>query len=167
MIRKVASSATSKGMLVLADTKLPNFRKLSLDDISDSLPLIDYITPNEDEGRYFTGEEDPEKMADVLLAKGVRNVIIKLGGRGCLFRNSEETIRLPAFDADVIDATGAGDNFLAGFASEIIRGSSIRDALTFAGACGAVCCTQIGAVEAIRSREQVMKYLQMRQAGRY
>jgi sugar/nucleoside kinase (ribokinase family) len=95
-------------------------------------------------------------MADVFLAAGVRSVIIKLGGRGCLFRSREETICLPAYDIDAVDAAGAGDNFLAGFVSEIVRGSGIREALAFANACGAVCTTAVGACTALRDREQVL-----------
>ena len=159
VIRSVAEYAHDQGMLVFADTKLPNFTKLTLDDIADSLPLIDYITPNEDEGRYCTGEDDPEKMADVFLAKGARNVVIKLGSEGCFFKSREESIRLPACDIEAVDATGAGDNFLAGLASELLRGSGIRDALIFANACGAVCSTAVGASTALRSREQILEFL--------
>lgn len=159
VIRAVVEDAHAKGLLVLADTKLPNFTKLTLDDIADSLPFIDYITPNEDEGRYFTGEDEPEKMADVFLSYGVHAVIIKLGAKGCYFKNNEESIYLPAHDIDAADATGAGDNFIAGFASELIRGSETKDALKFANACGAICTTAIGAGTALQSREQVMEFL--------
>lgn len=157
VIKTVTAASGSKGLAVFADTKLPNFTKLTLDDISDSLPMIDYITPNEDEGKYCTGEDDPDKMADVFLDKGVKNVIIKLGGKGCFFKNREGSIMLPAFDVDAVDATGAGDNFLAGFVSEIIRGSSVRRALSFANACGAICATAVGAGTALHDRDQVQR----------
>ncbi|MBQ3370219.1 MAG: carbohydrate kinase family protein [Mogibacterium sp.] len=157
VVKAVVTEARSKGILIFADTKLPNFRKLTIDDLADSLAMVDYITPNEDEARYFTGEEEPEKMADAFLKRGVRNVIIKLGGKGCFFKNSEEAFYLPAFKADVIDATGAGDNFMAGLVSETIRGSGIREALTFASACGAICTTAVGAGTALKNRKQVLE----------
>ena len=59
VIREVTETARRNGSLVFADTKLPNFMKLSLDDIRDSLPMIDYITPNEDEGRYWRRRQFP------------------------------------------------------------------------------------------------------------
>lgn len=155
VIRAVVSAAKENGQLVFADTKLPNFRKLSLGDIADSLPMIDYISPNEDEAKWITGETDPDRMADVLLGMGVKNVIIKLGGRGCFFKNSGGTVRLDACNVDVVDATGAGDNFLAGFISEIIRGRTGGEALGFANACGAICATVVGANTALKDREQV------------
>ena len=157
VIRGVVSQAHSRGIPVFADTKIPNFRRLTLDDIADSLPMIDYITPNEDEARFFTGEDKPEKMAEAFLAKGVKNVIIKLGGRGCFLMNNSEKIHLYAHKIDVVDATGAGDNFMAGFVSEIIRGSDVKDALAFANACGAICATAVGTGTALRDREQVLK----------
>ncbi|MDO5139443.1 MAG: carbohydrate kinase family protein [Oscillospiraceae bacterium] len=159
IIFNVVKDAKKAGVLVVADTKLPNFRFLTLDDIRDSLPMIDYITPNEDEARHFTGKENPEEMADVLLGYDVKNVIIKMGGKGCLYRNSGESVMLPAFDIDAADATGAGDNFVAGFVSELIRGSAVIDALKFANACGAICTTAVGANTALKSREQVIRFI--------
>ena len=159
VVRAVVSEAHSRGIPVFADTKIPNFRRLTLDDIADSLPMIDYINPNEDEARFFTGEDKPEKMAEAFLAKGVKNVIIKLGGRGCFLMNNNEKIHLYAHKIDVVDATGAGDNFMAGFVSEIIRGSDVKDALAFANACGAICATAVGTGTALRDREQVLKLI--------
>ena len=57
-------------------------------------------------------------------------------------------------------AERAGDNFLAGFASEILRGSMPGDALAFANACGAICATAVGAGTALKSREQVLAFMQ-------
>ena len=165
VVNDVVKAAAANGVLVIADTKLPNFAVLGLDDLADSLPYVDYITPNETEAKYYTGEEDPEKMADVFLSKGVRNVIIKLGSKGCFFKNSKESIYMPAFSIDTVDATGAGDNFLAGFASEIIRGNSIRDALTFGCACGAICSTAVGSGTSLRDRQQVLDFIEQKGKG--
>ena len=159
IIHSVISGASKAGVLVFADTKLPNFTKLGLEDIRESLPLIDYITPNEDEARYYTGKDDPAEMAEVFLGFGVKNVIIKLGGKGCLLANREMSLRLPACRIEAVDATGAGDCFLAGFASEILRGSGAEAALRFGNACGAICTTAVGAGTALRDREQVLSFL--------
>ena len=159
VIHAVVSGAKAAGQLVVADTKLPNFRFLTLEDIRDSLARIDYITPNEDEARHFSGKEEPEAMADVFLDYGVKNVIIKLGGKGCLLKNGEKTLRLPPEPIQAVDATGAGDNFVAGFVSELLRGSQPEEALRFANACGAVCTTAVGAGTALKNREQVLAFL--------
>jgi len=160
IVYRVVSAAKAAGQMVFADTKLPNFRPMGLEDLKDSLPLIDYITPNEDEARFFSGRETSEEMADVLLSYGVRNVIVKLGGKGCLLRGEEGTLALPAHQVRAVDATGAGDNFLAGFAAELLRGASAPEALRFANACGAICTTAVGAGAALRDREQVLRFLE-------
>ena len=159
IIRSVLSAAKEAGQLVFADTKLPNFRFLKLDDIRGSLPLIDFMTPNEDEARYYSGKTEPAEMAGVFLDKGVKNVIIKLGGKGCYFRNREGELFLPPCEIQAVDATGAGDNFVAGFAAEILRGAAVPEALRFANACGAICATAVGAETALKSREQVLAFL--------
>ena len=190
VIRTVLTAAKMHGMLVFADTKLPNFRRLSLDDIENLLPMIDFITPNLDEAEHYTDKSRVQDMADVFLEKGVKNVIIKMGAEGCYFKghgiapssdgntspdhdenkdrdaagNGSETLefRVPAFTVDTVDATGAGDNFIAGFASEILRGSDIKKALQFASACGAICTTAVGAGTALTGRSQVEDFLAAR-----
>ena len=156
IIGAVLEAAKAAGQTVFADTKLPNFRFLTLEDLRPSLPLIDFITPNEDEARYYSGKDTPEEMADVFLGYGVKNVVIKLGAKGCYFKNSDTAIRLPACAIRAVDATGAGDNFVAGFASELLRGASVGDALRFANACGAVCASAVGAGTALKNRSQVL-----------
>ncbi len=159
VIHTVVSSAKAGGQLVIAATKLPNFRILTLEDIRDSLPKIDYITPNEDEARHFTGKDRPEDMADVFLDCGIKNVVIKLGSKGCLLKNRDTTLRLPPEPIKAVDATGAGDNFAAGLVSEILRGAAPEQALRFANACGAICTTDVGAGTALKSREQVLEFI--------
>jgi sugar/nucleoside kinase (ribokinase family) len=78
-------------------------------------------------------------------------------------------MELPAFSIDAVDATGAGDCFVAGLASEILRGNItdstkisdqvLEDALRFASACGAICTTAVGAGTALQSRGQVEEFL--------
>ena len=159
VVRQVVENARAKSVSVFADTKLPNFTKLKLEDLADSLPLIDCITPNEDEARYYSGEDEPEKMADAFLDAGVRSVIVKLGGKGCFYKDREGALSLPAYEIEAVDASGAGDNFLAGYVSEILRGNGVRSALTFANACGAICTTAVGACTALRDREQVFRFV--------
>ncbi len=162
IVFRVTDSAKKAGQLVVADTKLPNFRVLGLEDIRDALSVIDYITPNEDEARYYTGKERPEDMADVFLQYGVKNVIIKLGGKGCYLKNTKQEYRLDAYPIHAADATGAGDHFVAGFVSELLRGRTPEEALWFANVCGAICATEVGAETALKDREQVLQWMASR-----
>ena len=95
--------------------------------------------------------EDVRAIADIVSPRP--------GGKGCLMKNRERMLRLPALRIDPVDATGAGDHFAAGFVSEILRGASPEEALRFANACGAVCTTAVGAGTALKDREQVLGFL--------
>ena len=152
-------AAKAEGVPVYADTKLPNFRALTLDELAEALPLIDCVTPNEAEAAHYTGKSAPEDAAEVFLGYGVGSVLLKLGERGCYYRDADTELRLDAFSVPAVDACGAGDNFIAGFAAERLRGAGIEDALRFANACGAICTTAIGASAALQSRQQVLDFL--------
>ena len=160
VVHAVVSAVKAAGSLLIADTKLPNFRFLTLEDLKSSLGLIDCVTPNEDEARYYTGRDEPEATADVFLAYGVGSVIVKLGAKGCLYKDKKTVLRLPALPVHAVDATGAGDNFVAAFVSERLRGTGPTEALRFANACGALCTTAVGASSALRDREQVLALLE-------
>ena len=166
VVLAVAKAVKAAGSMLVADTKLPNFRFLTLADLAASLPLVDCITPNEDEARYFTGRENPEEMAEAFLAMGVGSVIVKLGARGCYYRDGDTALSMPALPVRAVDATGAGDNFVAAFVSERLRGAAVPEALRFANACGALCTTAVGASAALRDREQVLELLRNADASR-
>ena len=90
----------------------------------------------------------------------IRAVVSEAHSKGItVFANKEESIYLPAQKINVVDATGAGDNFMAGFVSELIRGSDVKQALAFANACGAICATAVGTGTALKNREQVLKMI--------
>ena len=158
IILEVISSAEKAGVMVFADTKLPNFRKLGLEDIKQALGNLDFITPNEDEAKYYTGKEKPEDMADVFLTYGVKNVVIKLGSKGCYLKNDKVSLFVPPLMIDAVDATGAGDNFVAGLAEELLGGAEPEEALRFANTCGAICTTAVGAGTALIDRKQVLDF---------
>jgi sugar/nucleoside kinase (ribokinase family) len=73
------------------------------------------IFPNLAEGRLLTGEDDPDAVAGALLADHPV-VALKLGEEGALIAARDGTrLRLPSVPAEVVDTTGAGDAFCAGF----------------------------------------------------
>jgi len=157
VIYQVLSEAKRLGITTYVDTKLPNNNILSLDDIKKCLPLIDYIFPNYDEASYYTGKEDCVCQADVLLSYGVSNVIIKLGDKGCYFKNKDEEYKFDSLNVNAIDTSGAGDNFIAGFITYKNEGKTNYEALDFANKCGALSCEYIGTTSGIKNREQVLE----------
>jgi sugar/nucleoside kinase (ribokinase family) len=78
-----------------------------------------------------------------------QTVIRKRGGDGCELITPGETISVPAFHVDVLDSTGAGDAFDAGFIAGQVRGLDLRSSALLANACGAAACAVLGAGEAL------------------
>jgi ribokinase len=71
--------------------------------------------PNALELEQLTGEKDPRKGAEVILEMGVKIVVVKLGAKGCYITDGEEKVTVESFPVKVVDTTGAGDAFNAGF----------------------------------------------------
>jgi sugar/nucleoside kinase (ribokinase family) len=126
--------------------------------VEPCLPHIDTFFMNENESRMMTGGCDAD-AARLLLSKGVREVVIKLGPRGCVIYKKNEEIMCPAFTVDAVDTTGAGDCFVAGFLAARSRGYSLARAGLFANAVGALTVQCIGAVEGVVSQEDVLAWM--------
>ncbi len=136
-------------------------------EIDESLfSMIDYFTPNETEASFYVDQnvethQDAEKAAIQLLEKGIKNVVITLGEKGAFFANSVEKFSLPVANLSnpVVDTTGAGDAFNAGFATALTEGQNIKDALKFASATAGLSTTKIGTANSMPSREEIDKLL--------
>lgn len=105
------------------------------------LGKISYLTPNLDElaalaGIAISTEEDQQRAISHLLTLGVRNLVITLGKEGALLANEDGIRHFPAFPAQVVDVTGAGDSFVAGMAYGILRGISLEESLRYGMALG-------------------------------
>ena len=128
VLKELIQTAKARNAIVCVDTKLPLQGSIRLEHLSDILPLIDYIFPNEKEAAYYTGEKTIPQMAHALRKTGIRNVIIKAGPEGCYGCGEEQEFYFPAVPVpNVIDTTGAGDNYVAGFISGILHNASLRD----------------------------------------
>ena len=155
-IIRLARAAKEQGAILCADTKIPTYRKLTLDDIRE---ILDYIFPNENEGEYYTGETEYVAMAEHFRSLGVKNVIIKTGEKGCTVSGEQGQFSMPAYAVNAVDSTGGGDNFVAGFISSLLHGGSLRECCQYGTACAAVCVQSIGATTGVKSRESVEEFL--------
>ena len=129
VILNIAKTAKENGAIVCADTKLPTYTKLTLEDLAPALPYIDYIFPNEKEAAYYTGEEDYKSMAEKFSSFGIKNVIIKAGPEGCRALSDGRYFEIPALEVDAVDTTGAGDHFVAGFICALLENKSFEECL--------------------------------------
>lgn len=101
----------------------------------EALKYIDILKVNEKEMEVLTGHSDPEKAALQLAEWGVKEVLITLGSLGSLIYAEGEFHRIPAFPPkELVDATGCGDTYAAGYLYMRNQGASYYDAGCFAAA---------------------------------
>jgi len=118
------------------------------------------ITPNETEASKLTGiairnEQDAASAAEALFAKGVKNVIITMGGSGSLVCTARERSFVPAMKVTAVDTVGAGDVYNGSLVTALSEGKSLSDAASFATKASAISVTRIGAQTSVPFREEL------------
>lgn len=92
--------------------------------------LVDYLLPNEIELKELTHTEDVLKGINTIKSRGVKEIIVKLGKKGAVYEDEGKLLSFPAVPVDkVVDTTGAGDCFIAGFLSGMIQWGDINRAI--------------------------------------
>ena len=131
---------------------------------SEALSLVDYITPNETELAIITGmptETDEEVIlaAKKLLSMGVKNVVATLGARGALIVNDSVCEIVRGYKATPVDTVAAGDSFNGALAVMLTEGHTLKDAVSFANAMGALTIQVKGAIPSMHTRAEVEEFL--------
>ncbi len=146
LIMAALKSAKSQNVMIALDLAsfevVENSRDILQNIIKD---YVDILIANEDEAKAFTGFAD-EAKALKFLSKDVSIGVLKLGKRGSCISAEGSTIKVkPASGGDVIDTTGAGDLWAAGFLFGLAHGFSIEKSGQIASACGYEVCRVVGA----------------------
>ncbi len=133
---------------------------------TEDLSLVDYFTPNETEAAFFVKHsvesiDDARKAAKTLLGMGIKNVVITLGEKGAYFANGVEDFHVNAINlgSTVVDTTGAGDAFNAGFAVALTEGKNIKDSIIFANTTAGLSTTKIGTAKSMPLRSEIDELL--------
>jgi sugar/nucleoside kinase (ribokinase family) len=124
----------------------------------DLLDRTDLFFPNSAEARAITGIDDVDVAAGALAGRG-RTVAVKFGQGGGLAIRGDEVVRSEAIAADVVDTTGAGDSFDAGFVAGLSRGWSLDRCLALAVACGSLSTRAGGGTQAQPTLEEALAAL--------
>jgi sugar/nucleoside kinase (ribokinase family) len=127
-------------------------------DLKNTLQHVDVFLPNEVEIQGITGCTD---VLDGLRAldNGHTLVVGKLGCHGCIARYHGKLTQVPAFPIDVLDTTGAGDSFDAGFLHAWLKGAPVADCLRWGAACGALSTRGLGGTAAQPTEQEAESYL--------
>ena len=107
---------------------------------------VDLLTPNETEARTVRTD-------------GARQLVLKLGARGCRLIDADGARDVKAFKVKVVDSTAAGDAFTGALAVARALGMEMPESLRMANAAGALCCTTVGAQPALPTRAAVDRLL--------
>ncbi len=123
--QKVIKQLTSRPKLIVLDTM--NFwMDIALDDLKETIKMIDVLTINDSEARQLSGEYSLVKAAQKILAMGPTTLVIKKGEHGALLFNKDEVFFAPALPLEeVFDPTGAGDSFAGGFIGYLAKTQDI------------------------------------------
>jgi len=122
------------------------------------LPHVDYFLPNEEQALMMTGTGDPVLAARKLIAEGPRAVLVTLGEHGSLVATADGVERIPAIEVDVVDTTGCGDAYCAGFITGLLNGRELGESARWGTAAAATvaqglgsdaCLTDLGSVLAL------------------
>ncbi|SET21931.1 carbohydrate kinase family protein [Nonomuraea wenchangensis] len=123
------------------------------------LPHVDYVLPNESQARLMTGAEDVEEAARALLADGPRGVLVTLGEEGSLVVTGDGAERVPAIKTEVVDTTGCGDAYCAGFLTGLLHGEDVLAAARWGTAAAARVATGLGSDAGLTDLDSTLRML--------
>jgi ribokinase len=156
--KQIARTIQARGGWVSLDVGMAPSQQIPR-KILQIVPSVDILLISADEAALLTGERDPYRSFTRLQRSGAREVVLKLGKRGCLISDNGGSLLVPSFDVKMIDSTGAGDAFVAGFLQARLRGWSTAEAALAATAGGAAAVSFMGAGEKLPGTREVAALL--------
>jgi len=145
-----------KGVMVSFDPGAPYARK-GLAALGSIVEKSYVLMPNAGELELLTGMADYRKGAEAMLKRGVKIVAVKLGSRGCYVTDGRRSHNVEAFKVNVVDTTGAGDAFCAGFLYGLIKHKSLEECGRIGNFVASRCATRMGARAGLPILEDLTK----------
>ncbi len=133
-----------------------------LDLLAPALPYVDYFMPGLDEARLISGLADRQEVIRFFLDRGVGRTVFKMGAEGSSVAGDglDGEIRIPAFAATVVDSTGCGDAYCAGFIVGLLRGWDPTRAARLGTAAAGLVITGLGSDAGIVDLEQTVRFME-------
>ena len=142
---KMIDKAKKANLPIFLDpTTTGAMKSVGKEEILKWVALMDGVLLNNEEARYLGGSDDIE-IAEENLQKLTPLVVIKLGSRGAMAINKGEFVKVPAVTTNVVDTTGAGDSFAAGFIPKWLQSGDLELSLNAGAALAAKCVATVGA----------------------
>ena len=121
---------------------------------------VDLFIPNETELSSFSGivvkdEASALEACAVMVARGVKKLIVTLGSKGSLIYDGRQSVRVPAHKVEAVDTTAAGDTFCGSLCVALSEGKSLREAAGFASRASSISVTRMGAQSSMPYRNEL------------
>jgi sugar/nucleoside kinase (ribokinase family) len=158
------AKAKAFGLTTSLDTGWDPLETWLSDDLARVLPYLDVFLPNQQEALALSEEETVAPAAQSFLEHGIHTVVVKRGNEGAyLMRRDGLTLEHPGYPISVVDTTGAGDSFNAGFLYGFLKRLPFETCLKLANACGALAATAVGGTEGFKTLVEVHQFLASRE----
>jgi sugar/nucleoside kinase (ribokinase family) len=154
---RLLKKAKEAGMITALDT-VWDAKGGWMNVLRPCLPYVDYFLPSLEEAKMLTGLKEPPEIASALLAEGVGTVALKMADKGSYVRDKATEAWLSSYRIQCVDATGAGDAFVAGFLTGVMKGWDLKATALFANAVGALACLDVGTTSGVRSLEETQTF---------
>lgn len=132
-----------------------------LETLTPLLKRCFVVMPNSRELALLTGEDDYEKGAKALLELGVKIVAVKLGSQGCYVTDEQKSQHIETFKVRVVDTTGAGDAFCAGFLYGLLNNKSLHECGRLGNFVASRCVMKMGARAGLPRLEELKALFQV------
>ncbi len=150
--------AKKRGRTVTFDLIAASAETLGI--VEPLLPFIDYFMPSIEEARDMSGQSSPEDCATFYLDRGAGCCVFTLGGEGAFYAHKDGTrLKSPAYEVKVMDTTGCGDAFDAGFIAALHHKMDVETSLRFAQASAGLVATGLGSDAGIMSFADTLKVM--------
>jgi sugar/nucleoside kinase (ribokinase family) len=160
--RRVLEFAKSKGVTTTFDLVAVERPDL-LDLIESCLPYVDYFMPGLEEAMMMCGLQDRMEVIKFFLDRGAKHTVFKMGAEGSsiafLRKGSIEETRVPCFKVPVVDSTGCGDAYCAGFIMGLSMGWDLAKAARLGTAAGGLVIQGLGSDAGIVNLDQTIEFM--------
>ena len=155
---EVLKQAKAAGVTTSLDTAFNDRTKDWSGMMAPSLPHLDYFLPSIEEAERISGQSKPADMARFFRDKGCKVAGIKCGREGCYVLSDDVEVAFPIYKVDTVDCSGAGDSWVAGFLTGVLKGWPLDRAAQFGNATAAHCVQAIGCTAGVKSLDEILAF---------